>query len=559
MKRIIILLLVVLLLAGCSRKAEAMTWQEQYDLGIRYLSEGNYEEAILAFEAAIAIDPKQPDAYVGLAEAYEGRGDTEMAKTVLEQAVEELGELEVLTKALEKYQDETEETPDLSGEWQHSVYPDPYYMTLKKETSGNYTLYMEAVRGNYAQIATTTVKNVELVDGQAACAYEDSFGNHGMVYLTVNGEEINVRFETEEPYQGNWCVDAAAGTYSRKPASVWTAFHVDDACTIVQDGTGIIEQEEYLPRITMNEDGTYLFAVNYLEGMTWVEGTYRVEYDDWDRVYGISFEIEDSGMSSLYGTGFDGFHLYRGANDGLYYYEEQGMGATFSGSVFYLADEDTEPAKKWGPVGPTVSKVYEEFLNGGCYNIPAVYLYTISGDGSVEAPTDRANAKIYEELYQEIENVQQDGGYPHFDVVYDWHCSEDVVSVLVKVGPWPGDYEEYYSYNISQKTGEIMSLPELLETYDMTEETFYQKARVLMEDYAETSLTLDLPEDYIQQGIQDMLSEENMRTIRPFVNEYGRLCIAAKIQRFAGAGMYYYLFDLETGEHWSPSHWSDSY
>lgn len=30
-----------------------LTWQEQYDLGLRYLSEGNYEEAIIAFTAAI--------------------------------------------------------------------------------------------------------------------------------------------------------------------------------------------------------------------------------------------------------------------------------------------------------------------------------------------------------------------------------------------------------------------------------------------------------------------------------------------------------------------------
>ena len=43
----------------------AATWQEQYDLGVRYLSEGNYQEAILAFTAAIEIDPKQAEAYVG--------------------------------------------------------------------------------------------------------------------------------------------------------------------------------------------------------------------------------------------------------------------------------------------------------------------------------------------------------------------------------------------------------------------------------------------------------------------------------------------------------------
>lgn len=54
----------------------AATWQDQYDLGLRYLSEGNYQEAILAFTAAIEIDPKQADLYIGRAQAYVLSGET---------------------------------------------------------------------------------------------------------------------------------------------------------------------------------------------------------------------------------------------------------------------------------------------------------------------------------------------------------------------------------------------------------------------------------------------------------------------------------------------------
>lgn len=39
-------------------------------MGVRYLSEGNYEEAIIAFTAAIEIDPKRAEAYVGRGDAY---------------------------------------------------------------------------------------------------------------------------------------------------------------------------------------------------------------------------------------------------------------------------------------------------------------------------------------------------------------------------------------------------------------------------------------------------------------------------------------------------------
>ncbi len=79
MKRAISLVLVVitgiLSVVGCGQKAP--TWQEQYDLGVRYLSEDNYEEAIIAFTAAIEIDPKRAPAYVGRGDAYVLSGETE--------------------------------------------------------------------------------------------------------------------------------------------------------------------------------------------------------------------------------------------------------------------------------------------------------------------------------------------------------------------------------------------------------------------------------------------------------------------------------------------------
>lgn len=74
-KQIVCLLLsVLLLLTAC---AKGPTWQEQYDLGVRYLSDGNYQEAIIAFTAAIEIDPKRVEAYMGRGDAYFSSGESE--------------------------------------------------------------------------------------------------------------------------------------------------------------------------------------------------------------------------------------------------------------------------------------------------------------------------------------------------------------------------------------------------------------------------------------------------------------------------------------------------
>jgi Tfp pilus assembly protein PilF len=79
MKRIIFFIFTILLLTACGTPStpsaampEASSWQEQYDLGFRFLSEGNYEEAIIAFTAAIEIEDKHVDAYVGRGDAYTG-------------------------------------------------------------------------------------------------------------------------------------------------------------------------------------------------------------------------------------------------------------------------------------------------------------------------------------------------------------------------------------------------------------------------------------------------------------------------------------------------------
>lgn len=76
------ILLAVLLLVSCGKSTE-QKWQEQYDLGVKYVSEGNYEEAIIAFTAAIEIDPDRAEAYLGRGQAYCGLGTGESLELAL--------------------------------------------------------------------------------------------------------------------------------------------------------------------------------------------------------------------------------------------------------------------------------------------------------------------------------------------------------------------------------------------------------------------------------------------------------------------------------------------
>jgi len=81
-------------LCGCGQNggSSAAAWQEQYDLGVKYLENGSYNEAVLAFTAAIDIDPKQPDAYLKLVEAYIGLDDPDSARKALEDGLAATGD-----------------------------------------------------------------------------------------------------------------------------------------------------------------------------------------------------------------------------------------------------------------------------------------------------------------------------------------------------------------------------------------------------------------------------------------------------------------------------------
>ena len=68
----------------------------QLELAQRYLLEEDYEQAIAAFEIVIEIDPKNVDAYLGLAEAYVSADELGNAVRTLEKAAKQTDSEEVL-------------------------------------------------------------------------------------------------------------------------------------------------------------------------------------------------------------------------------------------------------------------------------------------------------------------------------------------------------------------------------------------------------------------------------------------------------------------------------
>ena len=82
-------LVAALVLLPTSAKAKKV--EEQLNLGAKYLSELDYEQAIAAYEAVIKIDPKCEEAYLALADIYIATGAFDKAEEILKRAEEEIG------------------------------------------------------------------------------------------------------------------------------------------------------------------------------------------------------------------------------------------------------------------------------------------------------------------------------------------------------------------------------------------------------------------------------------------------------------------------------------
>lgn len=75
-----------LFMCSCNKPVEVQI-SEQLDLGHKYLTEQNYEQAVIAFNKAIELDEKNFAAYEGAVRAYEAMGRKEDAVAIAERGL----------------------------------------------------------------------------------------------------------------------------------------------------------------------------------------------------------------------------------------------------------------------------------------------------------------------------------------------------------------------------------------------------------------------------------------------------------------------------------------
>ena len=82
--------LLIVSLSACGKSVEQRI-TEQLELGQKYLTEVQYEEALIAFQKVIELEPKTYEAYMGIAQVYEGQEQYEAMQEILEVGIEAIG------------------------------------------------------------------------------------------------------------------------------------------------------------------------------------------------------------------------------------------------------------------------------------------------------------------------------------------------------------------------------------------------------------------------------------------------------------------------------------
>lgn len=170
-------------------------FHEQLSLGEKYLNEMNYEEAVIALQAAVEIDPKNPEPYLLLADAYIAQEKYTEAQDILNQGYEATGgsseiankqeEVKELLEENTGKEEEPEEQPE--EEATRQIFPEAFI-----ENNGNvyYWQYtedsfeQEGLMGNFTPVTETENSLVCMSpEGDTKILYTGR-GNGGILLLS---------------------------------------------------------------------------------------------------------------------------------------------------------------------------------------------------------------------------------------------------------------------------------------------------------------------------------------------------------------------------------------
>ncbi|MCD7785508.1 MAG: tetratricopeptide repeat protein [Oscillospiraceae bacterium] len=215
MKKLLSLILVAMItmtiLTSCGAADRAFV-SSYLNLGEKYLTDLNYEQALVCFNKVIEVEPKNERAYLASAEAYVAMGDIDSAIEILEQGIETVDDPTKLQVMLMELLGEDEEevveqynfdlVPDGAGEYDGHYY---YVYDIESVTSWeDAKAYCESLNGYLATISSEEenefLYNYIVSQGYSSAYIGLSDEDEEGTWVWTNGESIAyINWHKNEP------------------------------------------------------------------------------------------------------------------------------------------------------------------------------------------------------------------------------------------------------------------------------------------------------------------------------------------------------------------------
>lgn len=104
-------------------------------------------------------------------------------------------------------------------------------------------------------------------------------------------------------------------------------------------------------------------------------------------------------------------------------------------------------------------------------------------------------------------------------------------------------WKEYKAYNINKKTGKKVTIANLYKKYGYTKKSFYEtlKNKQIKKTKAIIKRSPGLAE-YADEMLKYAKSKESRKGLQAYLDSHGKLCVVAKINTYAGSGIYQHVF-----------------
>lgn len=236
----------------------------QLELAQRYLLDEDYEQAIVAYEIIIEIDPRNVDAYLGLAEAYAAVDDLENAVKILEKAAKQTDSDEILAM-MENYTAEIEQREQQAALIETEVMQETVETMVKSQESEITDRVSEtglAVAWTERQECGNGAYIVHSFDSNGNCIKLENYDEDGKLshYYIYSGHDSNGYSTRQESYDGDGTFEGfSIRSYdnngkikeeSYDENSIYTGFQIysyDNNGNLILEETHWVDELSYYP------------------------------------------------------------------------------------------------------------------------------------------------------------------------------------------------------------------------------------------------------------------------------------------------------------------------